>query len=375
MRILYITNTRLPTEKAHGIQVMKMCEAFADQKVQVELLVPQRFNKIKEDPFIFYDVKKIFKIRKIFCLDFLFLPFLKIITFWLENITFTISAVFYVFFKKFSVYYTREFLTALTLAGRTTPLVYEIHTIPAKGVYWHKLAWHKARYLVVISDGIKKSLLSFGISGDKIIVARDGVDIDKFKLNISKETCREKLNLSLDKKVVLYTGHLYKWKGANLLLEAIKFISSNIQIYLVGGTDIDLKLYRKKYNNTNLHFMGWQKPKLIPFWLKAADVLILPNSGKEKIGSEYTSPLKLFEYMASGTPIVAAAVPAIKEVLTPDESFFFLPDDPQSLAQAVVSIFKNKNEAEDKSNKAQEKVEQYSWNKRTDLILSVINKF
>jgi len=55
MKIIYIANIRIPTEKAHGIQIVKMCEAFSNQKLKVELVLPWRFNKIKEDIFNFME--------------------------------------------------------------------------------------------------------------------------------------------------------------------------------------------------------------------------------------------------------------------------------------------------------------------------------
>ena len=74
MKLIYIDNARIPTEKAHGVHIMKMCEALANIKIEeqsltVELIVPKRINKIKENPFNYYDVEKNFKIKKIPCID------------------------------------------------------------------------------------------------------------------------------------------------------------------------------------------------------------------------------------------------------------------------------------------------------------------
>ena len=51
MKITYLANIRIPTEKAHGIQIMKMCQAFANQGVRVELVVPKRKNQIRKEAF------------------------------------------------------------------------------------------------------------------------------------------------------------------------------------------------------------------------------------------------------------------------------------------------------------------------------------
>ena len=63
--ILYIANIRLPTEKAHGVQIMEMCSAFSAQGVNVELVVPKRRNTLIEDPFDFYKIKNNFTISRL----------------------------------------------------------------------------------------------------------------------------------------------------------------------------------------------------------------------------------------------------------------------------------------------------------------------
>ncbi|MCD4705451.1 hypothetical protein K8R61_00020, partial [bacterium] len=65
MKLIYITNNRLPTEKAHGIQISKMCEAFVKQGVEIELVCAKRKNKIKKDFFEYYNLKNRFKLTKL----------------------------------------------------------------------------------------------------------------------------------------------------------------------------------------------------------------------------------------------------------------------------------------------------------------------
>lgn len=70
MKLYYIENLRIPTEKAYGIQIMKMAEAFADQGIEVTLVLPKKYTQIKEDPFVYYQVKRNFKIKRIFFFKF-----------------------------------------------------------------------------------------------------------------------------------------------------------------------------------------------------------------------------------------------------------------------------------------------------------------
>ena len=86
--LAYIANIRLPTEKAHGIQIVKTCESLVSSDLKVVLVVPTRKNNHKENPFKFYSIKENFSIIKVWCLDLVNLPFFKKIFFWIETLTF-----------------------------------------------------------------------------------------------------------------------------------------------------------------------------------------------------------------------------------------------------------------------------------------------
>lgn len=375
-KLIYIANARLPTEKAHGLQIMRTCEALAAQGVRVELVVPRRRNYLRADPFSFYDLASNFVIKKLPCLDFLNFKFFKRLGFWLENFTFCLAVIIDQLASrdKSVIYYTRDWLVARWLPNWLGPIFYEIHTLPASITSLHHQAWRRCHGLVVISDGLKKALINEGVSEQKILLARDAVDLGEFNIKQSRQECRAKLGLPVEQKIVLYTGHLYDWKGASLLAEAAKFLPEEITIYLVGGTPEDIKAFKNKYTFFNLHIIGWQEPRLIPCWLKAANRLILPSSGQEPIGAVYTSPLKLFEYMASGTPILAARLDSVREVLTEEDGQFFTPDNVEDLARAIVDSFhpKEMSEFAKRAQAAAVKAQQYTWQARADRIIKFI---
>ena len=82
--------------------------------------------------------------------------------------------------------------------------------------------------------------------------------------------------------------------------------------------------------------------------------------------------MKLFEYMASGTPIVASDLPSLREVLDTSNSFLFEPDNAASLASEIESVFKNGKEADLKAMRAFDKIQFYSWNNRAKKILKFL---
>jgi len=110
--------------------------------------------------------------------------------------------------------------------------------------------------------------------------------------------------LPTDKKIAMYVGHLYKWKGADVLVKAAETMvdRKNIVFVLVGGTDKDIKKYKKIIQAKklkNIILFGHQKQENIPMILRCADVLLLPNIPISQEAIEYSCPIKAFEYMAS----------------------------------------------------------------------------
>jgi len=118
----------------------------------------------------------------------------------------------------------------------------------------------------------------------------------------------------------------------------------------------------------------------VPRYLKAADVVVLPNSRNSRqkrfsIYSRYdTSPIKLFEYLASGAPIVASDLPSIREIVSEEEVFFVKPDDPQELAQGIERLLTDQEFARTLSSRALERSKEYTWEKRAKKIVEFINR-
>lgn len=369
-QLIYIANIRLPTEKAHGLQIVKTCEALASGRVELELVAPNRVNFFKDDIFTFYNLERNFIIKKLPCIDLLPWPYGKKIFFWLEILTFALAVLFYLRGKS-GIYYTRDLLLAMILPY---PRFYEIHTLPKMINFVHRWVWRRCQGLVVISEGLKNELINQGIEEKKVLVARDAVDLKIFEDLPDKINCRQKLKLPIDKKIVIYTGHLYAWKGADILAKTAGLLPEEVWVYLVGGTAEDIEAFRKKYNFSNLKIIGWRPPMEIPLWLKAADVLVLPNSAKEKIGAVYTSPLKLFEYMASGVPIVASDLPSFKEILTEIDAIFFEPDNINDLARSINLALQDYKLSGKIALNSYLKGQNYRWSNRAGLIINFLKK-
>ena len=105
MILYYIANTRMPTEKAHGSQIAKMCESFAEKGADVRLIVPRRLNPIKEDVFSYYGLKKNFRIVRLSTFD---LVRFGRIGFWIQAFTFALSVRFLAEIPPEALIYSRD---------------------------------------------------------------------------------------------------------------------------------------------------------------------------------------------------------------------------------------------------------------------------
>lgn len=361
MKLAYIVNARIPTEKAHGIQVMKMCEAFASCGAEVELLVPRRRNPIGADPFEFYEVKRSFKITKLPVID---LVSFGRIGFLIESATFALSAVLYASMKRSGLVFSRDELTSGILSAFGVRVFWEAHDESRYPLWMTK----KIKGVVCISKGVKDFLEEKGREAKDMLVAHDGVDLDKFAVKESKEESRAVLGLG-EGDIVLYAGHLYGWKGAHTLAEASKLCFRATFVF-VGGTEKDIASFKERYgSSSNVRILGRMPYSKMPLFMKAADVVVLPNSAKEAISSRYTSPLKLFEYMSSGTPIVASDLPSLREVLDEETGRFFEPDNPRALCEIIEKALEERTESERRAVKARERAQSFSWEKRARSIL------
>ena len=381
MKIIYIANARIPTEKAHGIQIMQMCETFSDNSVDVELIAPQRINPIKENPFDYYGIRKNFKIKKLPCLDLIiFDKYIGRLGLWIENISFLLSVLSYLFFRKSDIIYIRDKLL-LPIAVFKHNVFFEAHSFP-KRFFLYSFFIKRTKGIIAITKGLKDLFVKNGISKNKILIAPDGVDLKKFDIEEKRQIYREVFNLPKGQKIIGYVGRLEtlgKGKGIDILMKSFKILKgdyNNILLCVVGGPSKRIKEYQSFANKIGLKqediiFVNQVKHKLIPRYLKSFEVLAMPFPKTEHY-AYYMSPLKLFEYMASRRPIVASDLPSTREILNEKNAVLIEPDNPEKLSQGIRKILDNSDMAEKISNQAFQDVQQYTWEKRAKKILNFV---
>ena len=380
MRIIYVSNSRIPTEKAYGVSIAKTCSALAQKGVEVLLVAPRVRNTVGEDLFSFYDVPRNFTVR--------YIPALDVVTwgwrygFLLNQISFAFALFLFFRSRHEDVLITRDEASAFLFWLKRVPVFYDMHGFPERKLWIWKFILRRASGIFTTNEWkINECNRRFGIPKEKMIVARNGFDPELFASSESRETLRKKLSLPGGKPIILYTGHLYDWKGVDVLAETARLFPEALFVF-VGGNPWDIRDFKRKtVAISNILVVGHRPHREIPDFLKAADVLALPNSaapGKDSRFSAYsrndTSPIKLFEYMASDSPIVASDLPSIRELLNEKNSILVTPDNPEALKDGLGKVLGNGRFALLIQTKAREDVVMYTWEKRAETMLSFVSK-
>ncbi|UVK41245.1 glycosyltransferase [Mesorhizobium sp. AR10] len=341
MRLLYIHSAHVPALAANAVQVAKMCHAFRVAGAEVLIALP-RASMNRQDHYG--------KIAREYGLDTEF-PFRVLpIPFWPvpgRELFFAMLALFAAVWLRPHVIFTRSATVALVSAGLfgfTT--VFELHD-PIGSLSSRqrqrlaKLIGLEAFLMLVVTTQRLRdnSICLFPQHAGKFFIAPNGAD--PVPPNV------EKCSLTGTFKVG-YVGHLYRGKG----MEIISAIASRCgwaTFHIVGGTPGDIGYWTSKLAQCpNIVFHGYVPHAATSAYLAEMDVVLAPylrnvqGQGGGRNIAEGMSPLKLFEYMAHGKPIVTSDLPAIREVLRDSvNSVLVSPDNPSDWVKALQRLREN----------------------------------
>lgn len=390
MRILYLADIRFPLERANGIQTMETCHALAARGHRVSLAVRPDTHEPKRDPFAFYGLPRVATLN-------------------IEVVPVRGPAAArrtgYVTFGigramgrvRQDIIFTRDLGLAAILVRLPRlvrgPVVYEAHTIAAEeAAARHAMlsgapeaspskirrlaerdaaVWRLADGYVTITGGLETVLARrFGPRG-KIAVVADGVRLRHPFPAVDTATELTGGDTAADAFTIGYAGHLYPWKGVDLIIEAVTALQDT-RALIIGGHPQEPDLQRVKDFAAQLDcasrvtFTGLLPPTEVAGRLREADVLVLPNPASA-VSHAFTSPLKLFEYMAAARPIVASDLPSVREVLVHERNALLVPPgNPQALTAAIRRLKDDRQLAAALAARAREDVSEYTWEKRAE---------
>lgn len=375
--LIYISNGNLPSKMAHTIAVAKMGQALSQKLKDFELVtggdIKSAFQGMDAEFQSWYGLHSKYKLVRIPLHTKVNYPFPPDY----YNKSFFKLASLYACLKAPTVVYTRDDRTAEILLDIGIPVLWEQHHPIKQESPYCRLLHHKHLVgFVTISPTIAEAYLKQGLNPHKSLIAHSGVDSQSFLPHQTKQLARQKLSLPQEEKIVLYSGHLYDYKGIPTILETAKHLAEYTFV-LVGGWENDINRVKETCNSRNINnikFIGHVSQTNLAAYLYAADVLLLPTS-KLWEQAESTSPLKLFEYMIVKRPIVASALPNIMSVLRDGENALLVePDEPLAFKTAIEKLFINPALANSLGEQAFQEVQNFTWSNRAEKILQFINE-
>lgn len=373
MKIAYVSNSRFPSERAHMVQIVHMCNAFSELGHSVTLLVTDRKTPITESPEKYYGAKFHFSVQRLSIPDIVeritkIPKILWAFLYTLQRFFFARKVIQHVSNAHYDCLYGRDewILLFLGFFISKEKIVWESHE--AKYNYAARQLLKKKVPCIVISEGIRDFYLKNGVPESQLLVAHDGIDDAFFGPIESKENARRRLGISSDMHIAMYIGGFEGWKGVKTFFEAAEG-TRDMLFVAIGGKPDEIEKYKEMY--PSVLFLGPRPYRELKDNQQAADVLVIPNTATTSTSAEYTSPLKLFAYMTSKKPIVASRIPSITRVLEEDIAHFFVPDDAEDLSRVLKQVITNTFVLE-RANSAYGKSIQYKWSERAKHIISFI---
>ena len=376
MKIAYLSQSAVPTREANNIHVMKMCGAFSEHGCKVSLLVPEFRNgdKIEADPFEFYGVMPAFDLFRMYKT-----PLLH------ASISYAFKCIKRLSALKPDLVFSRSLVGSVAAVYAGYPVVFEFHQpVSDCGVtkpWIFKLLISSRNFLglVVVTKSLKEWYKKhFRLSENSIVTAPDGADIKSSVDNSPADFVMPEVSGS--KWHVGYIGGLFPGKGMEIIIP-LAGRCPDVNFHIVGGRDSDINFWKLKTGVLkNVFFHGYFPHARVLQFMRRMDVLLVPNlrsvrcnDGNTDIG-KWTSPLKLFEYMAAKRPILASNVEVLKEVLVHEENSVLCdPDDIEAWRAGLRRLLSDRELAERLTNKAfSELTEKYTWSRRAETLLAFI---
>ncbi len=312
-----------------------------------------------------------------------------------NNQTYQVQAIPVVPVRGFSVlYFLYSFLITLINGNKIAYSRYllgaYIAQLRSRSVFfeWHRDEWNDSRLnklivtrmiksarvkgMVFITDALRKEFERAYPANKKPLLVLPDAAFAVAAVSKSKElTATDLINVG-------YVGSFQKGKGLELIAPLIGFMP-DVYFHVVGGSEQECSALQTRFAAShNVTFYGSVPKEKADAFIAGFDVCLLPNqvsvrTGKKGDIGRFTSPLKMFEYMAHGKPIIASDLPVLHEVLSEDFAIFAKPDSVQDWISAINRVKNDKILREQLGRKAEQVfAARYTWEKRALMLKNFI---
>jgi glycosyltransferase involved in cell wall biosynthesis len=318
MRIAAIATSRIPSRSANSIRVLKVCQALVRLGHEVDLWTPGT-----PPPPSWAELRRTYDMRTEFGLH--------RTGSWpaLRRWDFSLRAVQQSIRVKPDLWYVWPYQAAAALSQLGHPTILEIHDRPAgvagPALFRLFLRGRGARRLLVITDALRawlESRYQRSLRSPFAVITPSGVDLEAYDGLPSPTEARARLGWSAA-FVAGYTGHLYPGRGLELMQELARRSPETAFVW-AGGEPEAVGAWATRLEAAGIHnvrLLGFVPQPHLPLVQAACDVLLMPYQRAIAVSSggdtaAFASPMKAFEYLAAGRPVLSSDLPVLREVLT-----------------------------------------------------------
>jgi len=238
-----------------------------------------------------------------------------------------------------------------------------------------ELTLKNADCVLTINEALKERVLRMGAPLERTYVIRAGIDIGRFSLSTDDSTIRKQHGLSEQDVVLFFMGWLYNFSGIKeVALQLVDGENFNIKLLVVGDGDAykELQKIRERYELQDRLILVGKKPyQEIPSFIAAADICLLPAYPTEKIMQDIV-PIKIYEYMAMGKPVISTKLPGVMMEFGEDSGVIYV-DKPEDVVGRAIELI-NTGKVNELSSKARNFVRRSSWDSITDEFEKVLEE-
>jgi glycosyltransferase involved in cell wall biosynthesis len=393
LHLIYFAPADIQVARVDRNCIVKFCEAMADRGGPVTL-VSMRISVLPTEPSATRAIWDIYGVRRGFELISVRIPVGQkgldklvgqVVLRTARAVTYPLIGLRLLFRSQRAsevvVFYTKNYglvpglLLARCLRPKETRIIFEVHVPPHSRLQRMVLA--RADGVVCNGRAVRDVLLERrAVQSSSAISLHQGFSPEAYppgnRADLQK-AARLRLGWNPAEKVVVYTGKMY-WRYAEidlLLRTTLQLVPAGIRMVIVGGRADHAQRWRDEAARQgigNVFFRGFVPPSEVTDYQVAADVLVsyYPSDIATR---DYLSPGKLFEYMASGTPIVAADYSPLREVLRAEENAILVePERPALLAEAICRVMDNPALGARLGTKARHDVSRFTWAARAETI-------
>jgi len=236
-----------------------------------------------------------------------------------------------------------------------------------------QIMYAQADFNFFISNFLRERIMGEELYEKRDIVVHNGTDINKFKPLYKKNVLRESYNYPVDKILLGYIGTLDHHKKMDLLINSLNNLSDEIKdlMLVIIGDGPGMPQIKNIIADLGLQnrviLKGWIDHDSINEHLNCFDIAIHHHA------NDYMSPLKLFEYLAAGLPVIGPKIPAVEEIFVDGNEIILTKANIKDISERIRSLLTNKKKMESLAKIGPEIIKQkFTWHFYTKSIIRKI---